>query len=209
MKLLLKNLGLFVVLSIFFSGLIGCTQNASLSPANTAVNTVPTPGANTQPSEIPVRNTPKSNDYPPIAPAIMTAEIKDLDGSTFKLEDLKGKVVLINLWATWCGPCKAEMPELIKMQDEFRDKDFVILGLDSDDESPELVKPFVEKQKLNYRIGWASDALTKDLLKISHFDAIPQSFLIDRDGKLRGVITGADPAKLAQIKETIRKTVSE
>ena len=66
----------------------------------------------------------KNNGFPPAPVAVSQAEIKNIDGTSFKVEDKKGKVILLNLWATWCGPCRAEMPDLIDLQNKYRDKDF-------------------------------------------------------------------------------------
>ena len=155
------------------------------------------------------RPLPKTGDFPLAPVAVSQAEIKTIDGGTFKIEDKKGKVVLLNLWATWCGPCRAEMPELIELQDKYRDKNFEIIGLNSDDETTEQIKDFAEKMKLNYTIAWADPKLMNELLKISKFNGIPQSYMIDRDGKLRGVFTGGGPKVIGQLKETADKVINE
>ena len=80
----------------------------------------------------------------------MQAELKGLDSAKFKIEDYKGKIVLVNLWATWCGPCKGEMPHLVELQNTYKEKGFEILGLDTDEDDTEAkVKEFAAEMKLN------------------------------------------------------------
>jgi len=193
---------LFVLLSFIFSGLYGCTgSNSTQNPSSDNGSTASNPGDKSVPK--------KPSDYPPVASAVANADIKNLDGTTFKVADKKGKVLLLNLWATWCGPCRSEMPELVKMQDEHRANGFEIIGLDTDDEDLDSINKFAEKMNLNYTLTWAGADLQNELLKISKFDGIPQSFLIDRDGNLRGVFRGANPSDVKKMEELVAKVVNE
>lgn len=196
MKRFFTNLGLFAVMSVTFSCLAACTSTTSTS-------NVSTDGNNQTLTET------KNDNYPPVPSGIMQAEIKDLDGNIYKLEDKKGKVVLVDLWATWCGPCVAAMPELIALQEKYRDKNFEIIGLDTDDESPEQIKAFAEAKKLNYQLGYADAKLMSEFLKVTRLQAIPQSILINRNGKMVGVFKGGGSRVMAQIRETVEKTVNE
>jgi len=140
----------------------------------------------------------------------MQAELKGLDGAKLKIEDYKGKVVLVNLWATWCGPCKGEMPHLVELQNTHKEKGFEILGLDTDENDTEAkVKDFAAEMKLNYTLGWLDEKTYGDFLKISKFPGIPQSFLINREGQLLGVFTGGSPTTIAKLKEIVGKAVNE
>lgn len=139
----------------------------------------------------------------------MQTDIKALDGTTYRVEDRKGQVVLLNLWATWCGPCRAEMPELVELQNKYNDKNFKILGLNTDDESPEAVKAFAAKMKLNYEIGWIDQKMSRELFRFAQFSAIPQSFLIDREGRIRGVFVGGGADVIGKVKTTVEKVVNE
>lgn len=174
-----------MVLAIVFSSLAGCTRTA---PA--------------------VDTTKKTSGYPPLSSEIAQADIKNLDGTTFKLADKKGKVLLLNMWATWCGPCRSEMPALVKMQETYRDQGFEVIGLNTDDESAEDITAFNGKMNLNYSLVWADTGLQASLLKISNFDGIPQSFLVDRDGNLRAVFKSANPAEIVKMKEWVGKVVN-
>jgi thiol-disulfide isomerase/thioredoxin len=199
MKVLFTNLVLFIVLSFAFSALTSCTntQTASLDNVNAPANSADAPPEK------------KKVNYPPAPSAIMTADIKKLDGTTFKLQDKKGKVILLNAWATWCGPCIAEMPHLIEMQDKFASKGFEIIGLDSDNEPKDAIEAFVGKQKLNYQIAWADEAFMTEMIKVSRLSGIPQSLLINREGQLTGVFTGGGASTVNKMKETVEKIVNE
>ncbi len=201
MKNLFTNIVLLVGLSIAFSGFTACTNSASTKQTS-ADNTVKPP-AGKDPTAT------KSDDYPAAPNGIIQADIKLTDGTTFKLADKKGKVVLVNMWATWCGPCVAEMPEIVKMQDEYRDKGFEVIGLNQSDEPAELIKSFATKHNLNYQLGWSDAALFAEFNKITRLNGIPQTILINRDGKMTGVFAGGGNAVLAKMRETVEKTVNQ
>jgi len=198
----LLSLAAFVVI---FSGLSACGDTAS-SQKGPVDETVPP--ASSDASEN-VETEKKKSEYPPIASAVATAEIKNLDGTVFTVNDRKGKIMLLNLWATWCGPCRAEMPALVRMQEKHGAQGFEVIGLNTDDEEVEKINVFAESMKLNYTLAWADTGLQSSLLKISKFPGIPQSFLIDRDGNLRGVFRGANVADIAKMEETVAKLVGE
>lgn len=196
----LKSLGYFTLLAAAFSCIHGCGGTASSKTA---------PSVESQPSaQIPDNSAPKKSNsgYPPIASTVANAEIKSLDGTTFKVADKKGKVLLLNLWATWCGPCRAEMPALVRMQERHGDQ-LEIIGLNTDDEPVDQINEFAKKLNLNYHLAWAETSLQSNLLKISKYPGIPQSFLIDRDGNLRGVFRGANPVDVKKMEVVVAKVV--
>lgn len=140
-------------------------------------------------------NTLPKSDYPAMPGEIMQTEIFNLDGTKFKLEDYRGKVLLVNLWATWCGPCRREMPDLVKLQQDNKNRGFEIIGVNVDEsEDAELIKQFSQSMGLNYQLGMSDHNLYSEFVKLSKFDAIPQSFLIDREGRLTGVFVGGGKA---------------
>lgn len=202
MKVFLQNIALFVILTLAFSALTGCGGGTNTASVDNSSTTSPANTANPSPAK------PKIN-YPPAPSAIMQADIKLLDDTTFKLQDKKGKVVLVNLWATWCGPCVEEMPHLIEMHEKYKDKGFEVIGLDSDDETKQEIEAFAAKQKLNYPLGWADGKLMNEFVKVSRLNGIPQSLLINRDGQLTGVFTGGSKKVINQMKETVEKIVNE
>jgi peroxiredoxin len=113
--------------------------------------------------------------------------LKDADGKTVRLADYKGKVVLLDFWATWCGPCKIEIPWLKEFQRKFRDRGFEIIGVSMDDEGWPVVKPFVAELGINYRIVIGDDTTAQ---RYGGVDALPTTFVIDRDGKIAAVHVG-------------------
>jgi thiol-disulfide isomerase/thioredoxin len=114
-------------------------------------------------------------------PATVPAfSITDLDGRSVSLASLKGKVVLVNFWATWCPPCRAEIPDLVRLQERYRDK-LVILGISEDEVAPEQVKAFTTGMKMNYTVAMSTPELKKIFRGVS---ALPTTFVIDREGKL-------------------------
>lgn len=207
MNNLLKNTILILVAAFVISGLSACTKSAN--SAKTEEN-VKMENANSPTNSLTNETAEKlKSEYPPIPSALAKAEIKKIDDSVFKLEDKKGNVVLLNLWATWCGPCRAEMPNLIEMEDKFKDKKFEIIGLNTDDESVEDITKFAEDMKLNYQMAYADPSMMKELINISKFQGIPQSYLIDRDGNLRGVFLGGGRNVVEKMKATVEKVVNE
>lgn len=197
MKAVLGNVLIFICLAISLSSCSGTATSAD-APANETAK---------QNSNEAIPK-PKS-DYPPLAEKVAQAEITNLDKTTSKIADRKGKVVLLNLWATWCGPCRSEMPALVRLQERLGEKGFEVIGLNTDDEEVETINEFAAEMKLNYTIVWSTGQMQNELLKISKFGGIPQSFLIDRDGNLRGVFRGASPAEIRQMEKLVEKVVNE
>jgi peroxiredoxin len=108
--------------------------------------------------------------------------LKDAKGATVKLADYKGKVVLLNFWATWCGPCKMEIPEFVEAYSKYRDKGFVILGVLSEDEpTPQDLDSFMSEFKMNYPVMQQHPELEESFGPLW---ALPTSFMIDRKGQV-------------------------
>lgn len=113
--------------------------------------------------------------------------LKDVSGKTVRLADFKGKVLVVNFWATWCGPCRAEIPSLIKLRNLYHDRGLEIIGISLDEDGPEPVAGFAKQFKINYPIVIGS--LT-DVNAYGPFDSIPTTFIVDRQGKIRSTHLG-------------------
>jgi len=107
-------------------------------------------------------------------------KLAGIDGKPVTLADSKGKVILLNFWATWCGPCRAEIPDLIELQNKYKDH-LQILGLVVDDDDPEAIKKFVGKFHINYPVALATDDLR---LEYGGIPALPTSFVLDAEGRV-------------------------
>ena len=154
---------------------------------------------------------------PPAALASLPANIRDaglrtVNGQTVKLSDYAGKVVLVNLWATWCGPCRNEVPELVKLHKEFQSRGVEMVGLTNDGdprETSESVKSFVREFQVDYHIGWASSEVQIAFMQMTGRDAIPQSFIISRDGRILRKFVGFNPVSTPpQIRQALEDALN-
>jgi cytochrome c biogenesis protein CcmG/thiol:disulfide interchange protein DsbE len=114
-------------------------------------------------------------------------ELKDATGKPVKLSDYKGKVVLLDFWATWCGPCAIEIPWFVEFERKYKDRGFEVLGVSMDDDGWKAIKPFADEKKINYRIVLGDDK-TSD--QYGGVEALPTTFVIDRDGRIASVHVG-------------------
>ncbi len=113
--------------------------------------------------------------------------IKDIQGRTLRLADYKGKVVLLNFWATWCPPCRAEMPDLVRLQREHRKEGLQIIGITYPPENRASVRRFTRRLKLNYPVALGT---VETKARFSADETLPLTIIIDRDGIIRGTIAG-------------------
>ncbi len=141
---------------------------------------------------------------------VVNVEMQAVSGAPIKLSNYDGKVLVVNLWATWCGPCRMEIPELVKLYKEFRPKGLEIVGLSTEnpDASAAGVKQFVQDYDINYRVGWSPPEVSIALMQGR--EAIPQSFVIGRTGKVVKRFVGYNPDSTpALIKEAVRAALDE
>lgn len=113
--------------------------------------------------------------------------LKDSDGKVVHLSDYKGKVVVLDFWATWCGPCRIEIPWFTDLERNQKDKGFEVLGISMDDEGWDVVKPFLTEVGVNYRVVMGNDFTAQ---AYGGVEALPTTFLIDREGKIAAVHVG-------------------
>jgi cytochrome c biogenesis protein CcmG/thiol:disulfide interchange protein DsbE len=122
-------------------------------------------------------------DKAPIAP---DWNLETADGGMMKLSDHRGKVVILNFWDTWCPPCKAEIPDFVKMADLFED-DLVIIGAAFANNGKDAVKSFIKEYEMNYPVVYVTPQVNQMYGGIS---SIPTTFIIDREGRARGMHVG-------------------
>lgn len=151
------------------------------------------------------------NEPNPVMPAIvMQTEMKSAKGDPIKLSNYSGKVLLVNLWATWCGPCRNETPELVRLYQEYQKQGFEIVGLSTEDPiaSQQKVQDFVKEYSVNYHVGWAKPEVAVALMQGR--GSIPQSFIVTRDGRVAKHFIGFHPVKTPPLlKQAIEDALSD
>lgn len=120
-------------------------------------------------------------------------KLPDLSGRQITLSGFKGRVVLLNFWATWCPPCKNEVPELVALQSKFQNAGLDIVGVSLDDAPVEHVRQFKEVYRINYVILYAGGEKEKLMRRFGNIRGIPATFLIDREGRIVKQVTGYMP----------------
>lgn len=198
-----------VVLSLVAAfGVSGCSSNDEKRPEPSAA------GVARNDSTPSLKNAPSA----PAAPGVITTlpasvvdvELRAVTGAPIKLSSYAGKVLLVNLWATWCGPCRLETPELVKLYKEFRPQGLEVVGLSTEnpDASAEGVRRFVQDYNVNYRVGWAPPEVSITLMQGR--EAIPQSFVISRSGRVVKRFVGFNAISTPPlIKEAIQEALNE
>ncbi len=110
-----------------------------------------------------------------------------LEGGKLRLADLRGKVVFLNLWATWCPPCKEEMPAMERLWQRYKGQGLVVIALSVDSSGVKVVKPFIEQAKYTYRVGLDPKM---EIAQLYGAHSVPSTFIIDRNGALRAIALG-------------------
>lgn len=174
----------------------------------------PTTGVTKNANAPSVTTAPPAPAAPPLVttlPAsVVDVELRAVTGAPIKLSNYAGKVLLVNLWATWCGPCRLETPELVKLYKEFRPQGVEVVGLSTEDpdDSAEKVKRFIQDYNVNYRVGWSTQEVSMTLMQGR--DAIPQSFVISRTGRVVKRFVGFNAMQTPPlIKEAIEEALNE
>lgn len=196
-----------IVLTIIAVGLVGALGLSSCNSNEVATTNAPANRVTNPP--------PATNPQPPAAFVSLPQGLRDttlqtLDGESLKLSDYADKVVVLNIWATWCGPCRQEMPELVKMSNEYKARGLVVLGLattynERNDQAH--VKEYVRSQNVQYKIIWDDGTLAAPLVEaVRGRSVIPQSFVISRDGRIVKHFTGFNAYSTPQL---MRQAIEE
>ncbi len=113
--------------------------------------------------------------------------LKDENGKTVHLSDYRGKVVLLNFWATWCDPCRIEIPWFVDFERRMKGQGFAVVGVSMDEDGWKAVKPFLSELSVNYRVLLGDDSVSQ---MYGGIDSLPTTFIIDRDGKIAATHIG-------------------
>jgi thiol-disulfide isomerase/thioredoxin len=146
---------------------------------------------------------------------VLGRELRDLSGRTFHLSDFRGRVYVVNLWATWCGPCRVEIPGFNKIYENYRERGVEFIGLTSEDpeDAAETVREFVREMGMTYRIGWIDKPT---ILTLANWNttptrpgsfAIPQTFVMAADGHVVLRVRGYNPRVTEMIRAAVRKAL--
>jgi len=130
-------------------------------------------------------------------------ELTSLDGKRVKLSDYRGKAVLLNFWATWCSPCKVEMPWFVDLQKKYADEGLVVVGVAMDDTDAPKIAQFASEMGVNYPVLLGTDKVSDDYGSVQF---LPTSFYIDRDGKFVGKGVGLLARK--EIEDNVQKALA-
>jgi len=168
--------------------------------------------SNDPPAEVNVKRNPNGANGPlaTLPRLVLDAENKAASGPPIKLADHSGKVLLVNLWATWCGPCRSETPELVKLNKEYQGRGVEMIGLSTEDPdaSAQSVANFVRTYNVDYQIGWATREVALTLMQGR--TSIPQSFIIARDGRILKRFIGFNPQSTPpQLKQALEEALVE
>ena len=163
------------------------------APIQPPLNPEPEPRPATTPSELAF-----------LPESLRERQIKTLDSGSFRFADFHGKVVVINLWASWCGPCRREVPEYEKVRKAYAGRDVEFIGLTTEDPrtSSDRVKQFLRDISFSFRLGWADRETARTLMNGKN--AIPQTLVIDADGRIVSHWSGYSPGHSGtRLKQTI------
>jgi len=187
----MKKILMLSIISLIAASIVvySCSQsdNTSETPSAQKV-TSNKPEASSQTVKTQTPETAKNTTYP-IAPNF---ELEGSDGKTVRLSDFKGKVVILDFWATWCGPCRAEIPSYVDLYKKYNDKGLEIIGVSLDRDGWTPVKPFMDSYKINYPIVMGNMQVVQ---AYGGINSIPTTFIINRDGEVVERKIGARPVE--------------
>lgn len=175
-----STFGLFAAGTAILAVCLGAVYHAARAKARVGAPLAVHSQSATAPQQAADPNAPTSLSFAADPEVVPPFAMKDLAGETVSTAALKGKAMIINFWATWCGPCREEIPEMIALQSRYKGS-LQIIGISEDDGPPDPVAKFVQKTGINYPVIMYTDALEKEYGGVS---ALPTSFLVNKDGRV-------------------------
>ncbi|HYP27696.1 MAG TPA: TlpA disulfide reductase family protein [Blastocatellia bacterium] len=137
--------------------------------------------------------------------SMISAKLTDLDGKTVHLDEMKGSILVVDFWATWCGPCIKEIPAYNELQQKYASQGVKIVGVTLASGEAKEVKPFVSRHNMKYTILMGEDSLGYDF----RVDSFPTTYLVTRDWKVYRKYIGGGPAKTQQLEADIRNLLGQ
>jgi peroxiredoxin len=128
--------------------------------------------------------------------------LPNLDGKQVSLKDFANKVIVVDFWATWCGGCREEIPQLNRLYEDYRGKGFEIVGISMDTDGPETIKQFARNLRMEYTVVIGNDNVTQDFGGVA---GLPTKFIIDRKGNIVKKYAGYSPSIIQEIEKTIKQ----
>ena len=149
----------------------------------------------------------------PMPVALMQAELTDIEGREFRLDNIRGKVILLNLWAVWAGPSRDQMPHLVEIQSKYDRRDFEVIGVnlgdpDGNPEKIRRIKVLADSMKVNYYLTNSTKTFLDDLGALTGQQVVPQTILIDREGLVRAIFIGSGEKNNILMKSEVDKIVN-
>jgi thiol-disulfide isomerase/thioredoxin len=189
---------------VVYSNWSSSDKTARTTPANANASPATKPNAATNPDSSPDAARTAPGSPVPLPENLKNKELKALDGAAFKLADYQGKVLVLNIWASWCNPCRAEIPQIAALYNDYKSQGVEVVGLtmeDDDNNTPDDVQRAAHAMGINYRVAWAEKEMYASFLAPGY--QIPQTYIIDRQGRIRKKFVGGG----ASIGNWIRATL--
>lgn len=195
---------------LLFTLAIAIAAQSGRRVANPPPPPPPPPPAESMTAAPPERITPTMDDTGVMPERLMNHELQALDKSSFKFSDFAGKVIVVNLWATWCGPCRAEIPDYERVRKDFAGKPVEFIGLTTEDPrvAGDKVKQFVRDFNFGFRVGWADREIARALM--NGRNSIPQTIVLSSEGHVISHWNGyARGQSRDRLKQTIERALAD
>ncbi|MFL6282004.1 MAG: TlpA family protein disulfide reductase [Pyrinomonadaceae bacterium] len=196
----MKKLILIIALCCLPAAAARTRKQQHPAPQQESANSTPTP------SPTPRSTRPKPLEV--IPEEVFDRELKDLDGRSFYLSNYRGRVFVINVWATWCIPCRRMIPELNRIYNDYRERgvEFVVLTTEKPEEDAKAVRQVTAELEMKYKLGWLDSETAERLL--SGRPSIPQTFVVAADGRVVTLFLGYSNNLPPQIRKSIKEALN-